>query len=70
VYVVSRPSPTRIGRTGHIDADLLAEELNGLAAATYYVSGPPSMVQAIRETLLSRGVDRNCIKTELFGGYD
>ena len=70
VYVVSRPSPAWIGRTGHIDAVLLAEELNGFAAATYYVSGPPSMVQAIRETLLSRGVDRGCIKTELFEGYD
>ncbi len=70
VYVVSRPSPAWIGREGHIDAVMLAEELDDIAAPMYYVSGPPSMVQSLRDILISQGVDRNSIKTESFEGYE
>ena len=70
VYVVSRPSPAWIGRQGHIDAGMLAEELDDIAAPLYYVSGPPSMVQSLRDILVGQGVDRESIKTERFEGYE
>ena len=35
----------------------------------FYVAGPPSMVQALRTTLVTSGVDEDNIRTEEFAGY-
>ena len=69
VHIVSRPSPAWIGRQGHVDAEMLADELGDVASHMYYVSGPPPMVLALRDTLVAHGVDRGSVKTELFEGY-
>ena len=40
-----------------------------LQGPIYYIAGPPAMVKAMRETLVSAGVEENDIKIDEFVGY-
>lgn len=57
------------GKTGFIDEPMLRTELPGLAGPIYYIAGPPAMVAAMRQMLLSAGVDEDDLRTEEFAGY-
>jgi glycine betaine catabolism B len=57
------------GRTGHFDAKMLQEEVPNLAARHFFVSGSPSMVNAMKTTLRTVGVPRGHIRTDYFPGY-
>ena len=52
-----------------IDADLIAFTARGLADPIYYVAGPPAMVEGLRKTLNSAGIDDDDIRSEEFYGY-
>lgn len=72
VYTITRPKAVPAGwrgRTGHITARLIEEEVPDYAERLFYISGPPTMVAAIKETLLGLGIHRSKIKTDLFTGY-
>jgi ferredoxin-NADP reductase len=53
---------------GFINADLIKKEVPDYAERTFYISGPPGMVNAMKSTLLSMGVSRLNIKTDFFPG--
>jgi len=57
------------GERGTISADLLKRHLSSLQGAIYYIAGPPGMVSALREVLVSAGVDEDDVRTEEFAGY-
>jgi ferredoxin-NADP reductase len=57
------------GETGVIDAQMLAKHLTGVASPIYYLTGPPTMVQAIHAMLNNSGVDDDDICIEEFAGY-
>lgn len=57
------------GRTGRIDAVLLAEHIPDPTAALYYLCGPATMVVALRKVLAEAGVDDDDIYAEEFLGY-
>jgi len=57
------------GETGHIDADMLERHLNDLAKPTFYVAGPPDMVDSIQDMLREAGVEDKRIEAEEFAGY-
>ena len=57
------------GETSLIDKEMLSRYLSNLQGPIYYIAGPPDMVTAIRETLLSAGVEENNIRTDEFVGY-
>lgn len=57
------------GPTSVIDADFVRDTVRGLPAPVFYVSGPPGMVQAVRETLVRAGVDDDDVRSEEFYGY-
>jgi ferredoxin-NADP reductase len=58
------------GQTGFIDRTMLEAQLhNLLSASTYYLSGPPAMVAAMRTLLIEVEVDESNIRTEEFTGY-
>ncbi|HMN20988.1 MAG TPA: FAD-dependent oxidoreductase [Ottowia sp.] len=57
------------GATGLIDADFIRRAAEGLAEPIYYVSGPPAMVEAMRDTLEDAGVDEDDVRSEEFFGY-
>jgi len=70
VHVLSRPETDRSGYRGHISEDILARELPKPHRWSYYVSGPPSFGQSMRELLLGWGIRPESIKVERFEGYD
>lgn len=65
VYAHSEePSPG--AHHGFIDAELIKKEIPDYAERLFYISGPPGMVDAMKETLLTLGVSRFNIKTDFF----
>ena len=60
---------TWAGERGHIDTAMLRRHLDGVVDPIFYVAGPPSMVQAVRTTLVTSGVDEDNIRIEEFTGY-
>jgi ferredoxin-NADP reductase len=57
------------GETALIDKEMLCRHLANLQGPIYYIAGPPTMVTAMRETLVSAGVEENDIRTDEFVGY-
>ena len=54
-------------RTGRIDEAMVKEVAP--PQARYYICGPPLMVQAMEQILLSMRIDQSNIRKELFTGY-
>lgn len=52
-----------------IDKEMLSRYLPTLQGPIYYIAGPPTMVAAMRQTLVSAGVDEDDIRAEEFAGY-
>jgi Na+-transporting NADH:ubiquinone oxidoreductase subunit NqrF len=57
------------GETGFIRKEMLSKYLSNLQGPVYYIAGPPAMVAAMREMLVTGGVDEDDIRTEEFDGY-
>jgi ferredoxin-NADP reductase len=57
------------GETGLIDKEMLSRHLAILQGPIYYIAGPPAMVAAMREMLVSAGVEEDDIRAEEFAGY-
>jgi ferredoxin-NADP reductase len=57
------------GETSLIDKEMLSRHLANLQGPIYYIAGPPAMVAAMREMLVSAGVEEDDIRTEEFAGY-
>ena len=57
------------GETGLIDKEMLFRHLPILQGPIYYIAGPPAMVAAMREMLVSAGVEEEDIRAEEFAGY-
>jgi len=69
VHVLSQPSEGWSGHQGYISADILREELADLGSWTYYLSGPPPMVEAMRSILSGFDIPRKQMVLENFEGY-
>jgi ferredoxin-NADP reductase len=57
------------GETARIDKEMLCRHLANLQGPVYYFAGPPTKVTAMRETLVSAGIEENDIRTDEFVGY-
>jgi len=57
------------GDTALIDKEMLSRRLAILQGPIYYIAGPPTMVTAMRETLVSAGIEEDDIRAEEFAGY-
>lgn len=57
------------GETVLIDKEMLSRHLAVLQGPIYYIAGPPPMVTAMRQTLVSAGIDEDDIRAEDFSGY-
>lgn len=57
------------GETEYINKNMIQEHIKNLNSPIYYMSGPPSMVKAMRELLKKIGVSENDIRFEEFTGY-
>jgi ferredoxin-NADP reductase len=57
------------GETALIDKEMLNRHLSDLQGPIYYIAGPPTMVAAMQQTLVSAGVEEDDIRAEEFAGY-
>jgi ferredoxin-NADP reductase len=60
------------GERGFLDKDMLARGLGGsgnVLVPTYYVAGPPAMVEGMKTLLVGTGVPQERIRTDEFFGY-
>ncbi len=48
---------------------MLTKHLKEVVSPIYYITGPPTMVQAIHAMLKDTGVDDDDIRIEEFAGY-
>ncbi len=57
------------GETGRIDQAMLRKYVKDMETASYYVVGPPAMVDGLRKMLESAGIHKSNIRAEEFVGY-
>ncbi len=72
VETITLPDESRswAGRTGRIDKKMIEEEIPDYRQRLFYISGPPAMVEAMKEILTSElKLTDEKIKTENFTGY-
>lgn len=70
VHILSEPEEGWQGRAGHINKQLIKEEITDYAERKLYICGPPAMVDAMRKILLDElNASRDNIITENFSGY-
>jgi ferredoxin-NADP reductase len=66
---IDKSRETWKGETGFINGEMLVKQVPQLQGPIYYVAGPPAMVAAMREMLVSAGIDQDDIRSEDFAGY-
>lgn len=72
VAVMTQPERSRHswnGETGHLTKAMLERHLKDIQNPIYYVAGPVSMVEGIREVLNAAEIDDDDIRAEEFAGY-
>jgi ferredoxin-NADP reductase len=69
VDVLSRPLPGWTGETGYITADVVRRHCEPAEERHWFLSGPPTMVTAMRAVLDALGVPGPAVSFELFAGY-
>jgi len=57
------------GRTGHVEEQMLHEEVPNLEERVCFVSGSPGMVEDVKKVLRSVGIRRRNVRTDYFPGY-
>jgi ferredoxin-NADP reductase len=70
VHILSRAEHGWQGYRGHIDEEIIAKELPELQSWAYYLSGPPSFVEAMRKVLEGLEIGAGSITIERFEGYE
>ncbi len=69
---VSHPEESKnkwSGLTGRVDEDLIKKAAEGLDNPTYWLCGPPGMIDAMEELVVKIGIKDDRIRTEKFTGY-
>jgi ferredoxin-NADP reductase len=70
VHVLSEEKKLTPGMVGgFIDAKLIAREIPDYRERTFYISGPHSMVDGFKKTLIAMGVSIFKIKSDFFPGF-
>ena len=69
-HIISRPGEQWTGYAGHIDEEVLRREIGSPRGWTFYISGPPTMSQAMNDLVLGWGAGREAVKLEKFDGYE
>lgn len=69
VHVITNPPEDWSGHSGFITADILRAELGDTAAWTYYIVGPPAMIDAMQKLTEQLGIPPEQTVVESFAGY-
>ncbi|OGM21500.1 hypothetical protein A2714_00060 [Candidatus Woesebacteria bacterium RIFCSPHIGHO2_01_FULL_38_9] len=71
-FTISRPEDSKekwTGLTGRIDGDIISRLASHLSPPTYWVCGPPAMVEATEKVLGSLKITSDRVRSEKFTGY-
>lgn len=68
IPVVSNSISSEKNEPAYLSKELLEKHAHGVKELTWYISGPPEMVNTYKQLLLDSGVVRNQIKTDYFSG--
>lgn len=68
INVISKESVAVPFESGYVTADMIRRRSPDYLERTWYISGPPGMVNAYKKLLLGVGVSRSHIKTDFFPG--
>ena len=69
VHILSQAEAGWPGRTGHINGQIIREEMPDYSQRRFYICGPPGMVEAMRRLLQELALAKESIVTENFTGY-
>lgn len=72
IYTITRPQESQqkwFGVTGRISEDLLKRYVSDITKPTYYIVGPPPMVEGTEKLLEQMGIAPEKVKVEQFTGY-
>ncbi len=69
-FITDEDAPVpAFAHAGKIDLESIASDVPDYQRRTFYISGPPSMVNDFKQTLRDMGVPRRKIKTDFFPGF-
>lgn len=57
------------GELGRINSDMIRKYVSDISNSKYFFSGPPAMVNALKQTVIEMGVSKEKIIAEEFEGY-
>ena len=66
VHILSNPGEGWTGEKGRLSGEVLERHLGSLQGRSYYICGPPPMMDAVAAILLSGGVEPGRIRMERF----
>lgn len=70
VHILSQAEAEWQGKTGHINGQMIKEEIPDYAQRKFYLCGPPAMVEAMKRIILEElALTRENTITENFAGY-
>jgi ferredoxin-NADP reductase len=69
IHTLSQPDELWTGRRGHIDVQMVLEEIPDYKECVFYVCGPPSLVTSSVEILKTLKIQDDMIHEENFPGY-
>jgi len=69
VHILREPETHWTGERGKLDERMLHRYIPQIDHSLYWISGPPSLVQAYKELLKEIGVEDEAIRTDSFTGY-
>ena len=72
IHAITRPEQSKTpwkGLTGHVNAEIVKQNIPGWQNRTYYICGPPGFVEAVEKTLSEIGIPKEKTKLEKFTGY-
>ncbi|MBU0533843.1 MAG: FAD-dependent oxidoreductase [Candidatus Omnitrophica bacterium] len=70
IYTLDNPSKKWEGRIGHINDEMIREEIEDFKERIFYICGPPKMVEMLEGILKDKlSVTSDRIKIENFSGY-
>ncbi len=70
IHVLSDNTGMEAAYQGFINSDIIKKEVPDYGQATYMVSGPPVMVEAVKKSLATLKVPAEQIHTDIFLGYN
>jgi glycine betaine catabolism B len=71
IYILSDKKtipPNWNGKIGHLDSQMIIDEIQDWHERIFYLSGPHSMVSEFKKTLINMDLNKNQIKTDYFPG--